>query len=283
MKRRFYLQNELGQQIDMNDLNNSCLLTSPQNLGCSYASNFDQIGNTFIESNRKIEQKNPTGILNFKTYDKCKEIIDFIEKAEKLKWVYILPYTTGSKTYFRDVSLKSLDKSEKSIAKLACPIEFNGLSLWYEENITTYTISAENNELRWDFKWDSRFVDYDVRRLQFINKGHTEAPIAVEIDGHVINPKISLYVEGQLAQQVSINVEIAEYEKLLYGTKEGNFYINRQKTDGTLEDLFNLDSINPANDNVLRLPKNKSCELRLTADNEILNAQVTIFVYYVAV
>ena len=32
-----------------------------------------------------------------------------------------------------------------------------------------------------------------------------------------------------------------------------------------------------------RLPKNKSCELRLKADNEILNAQVTILAYYKAV
>ena len=79
------------------------------------------------------------------------------------------------------------------------------------------------------------------------------------------------------------NIEIEEYEKLLYGTKENDFYIYRQKTDGTLESLFNLDVIQFENDNVIRLPQNKSCELRLKADNEILNAQVTILTYFKAI
>ena len=155
--------------------------------------------------------------------------------------------------------------------------------LWYEKNTIIYTITPQSNEIRWDFVWDSRFTDYDSRNLQYINQGHTEAPILVEMDGHLVNPKLELYVEGELYQSVEITVDIAEYEKLLYGTRENDFYINRQKTDGTLESLFDLDYIDPANDNVIRLPKNKSCELRLTADNEVLNAQVTILPQYKAV
>ncbi len=155
--------------------------------------------------------------------------------------------------------------------------------MWYEENTFIHTIQPKVNEIRWDFKWDSKFIDYSTRSIQFINNGHVESPILVEIDGHVLNPKIELYVEGQLYQELPFTVEIEEYEKLLYGTQEGNFYLNRQKTDGTLESLFNLDVLNPENNEVIRLPKNKSCELRLAADNEILNAKVTIFAYYKAI
>ena len=59
--------------------------------------------------------------------------------------------------------------------------------------------------------------------------------------------------------------------------------MNRQKTDGTLESLFNLDVLNPENNEIVRLPKNKSCELKLVADGDILNAKVTIFAYYKAI
>lgn len=155
--------------------------------------------------------------------------------------------------------------------------------MWYEENTFIHTIQPKTNEIRWDFKWDSKFTDYDTRSIQYINNGHIESPILVEIDGHILNPKIELYVEGKLYQEVPFTVEIEEYEKLLYGTRENDFYLNKQKTDGTLESLFNLDVIKFENDNVVRLPKNKSCELRLTADNEILNAKVTIFAYYKAI
>ena len=130
---------------------------------------------------------------------------------------------------------------------------------------------------------DSRFTDYDSRNLTYINKGHVEAPVLIEMSGHLVNPKVELYIEGELYQTVAFNVEIAEYEKLLYGTKENEFYINRQKTDGTIESLFSLDVIDFENDNIIRLPANKSCELKLTADNEVLNAQVTILAYYKAV
>lgn len=284
MVRQFKLKNEKGQECSLMDIEQTCLLTDPSGLGYSYSSEYEQLGNTFINVLRKMEQGKIAATLNFMNYDNYKQVVDFIQSAEKLKFSYTVPYSTGAKEYYKDIEIQAVAKSQiQENGIISEPINIDCLSLWYEENTTTYTISAEDNELRWDFKWDSRFVDYDVRRLQFINKGHTEAPIVVEIDGHVINPKISLFIEGQLIQQVPITVEVAQYEKLLYGTKENEFYINRQKTDGTLESLFTLDNINIANDNVIRLPKNKSCELRLTADNEILNAQITILVYYVAV
>lgn len=281
--RKFLLENDKGQQFNMHNFKEGCLFTNPNGLGYSHKSEFEKLGNAFIEDNRVIEQKNPSGIANFISYDKFKEFVDFIESSNKLKFIYIVPYDTGEKTYYRDVSIKSLQKTEKEVKRLACPVEFNGLSLWYEQTTAIFTIEPKTNELRWDYKWDSKFVDYDTRSLEYINKGHVEAPIIVEINGHVINPYIELYVEGQLYQTIRFETEIQEYEKLLYGTKENEFYIQKQNTDGTKESLFSLDVIDFSNDNVIRMPKNKSCELRLKADNEILNAQVIILSYYKAV
>lgn len=278
--RKFYLENEKGQQIDMNNFKESCFLAAPTNLGFSCKSDFEQLGSTFIENNRKIDKKDPAGTLYFKNYEKCHEFINFISKSEKLRWIYLIPFSTGYKTYYRDVSIKDFTKTELKNKMLECPVVFNGLSLWYEENTAIYTILPQENELRWDFEWDSKFVDYNARDLDYINYGHIEAPILAELDGHLINPKIEVYVEGQLIQVVKFKTEILEYEKLLYGTKENEFYIKRQKTDGTTESLFNLDVIDPANDNVIRLPKNKSCKIRLTADNEVLNAKLTILAFY---
>lgn len=177
-----------------------------------------------------------------------------------------------------------LDKSQmQTNGIISESITFDCLSLWYEQTTAIYTIEPKENEIRWDFEWDSAFVDYDTRNLYYINNGHIESPILVEINGQVINPRIELYIEGELYQTVRFNVEIGEYEKLLYGTKENEFYINKQNTDGALTSLFSLDVIDFENDNVIRLPINKSCELRLEADNEILNAQVTILAFYKAV
>lgn len=284
MVREFKLVNEKGQEFSLMNIYDYCLLTEPSGLGYSYTSEYEQLGNSFIENVRNIEQGQITGTVNFISYDNYKKMIDYIKKSSKLRFLYIVPLNNSKKEYYKDVHIQSLTKTEKQTNGIISEtIVFDCLSLWYEENTVVYTIEPQTNEMRWDFEWDSRFTDYNLRSLQYINEGHVEAPIEVEISGHVVNPHIDLYIEGQLYQTVEFNVEIETYEKLLYGTKENEFYIRKQHTDGTKEDLFSLDVINFENDNVIRLPTGNSCELRLEADNDVLNAQITIYPQYIAV
>lgn len=284
MVREFKLVNEKGQEYSLMNINDYCLLTEPSGLGYSYSTEYERLGNTFIANLRKVEQGQINGIANFIKYDNYKNFIDFIESAEKLRFSYKIPFEQGVKEYFKDVEIQSLSKSEiQTNGLISESIVFDCLSLWYEENTVIYTIQPEAGEIRWDFRWDSRFIDYDTRSLSYINKGHVEAPVLIEMLGHLVNPKIEFYIDGELYQTVSVNIDIAEYEKLLYNTKENEFYIRKQNTDGTIEDLYDLDFIDFYNDNVIRLPLNRSCEIKLKADNEVLNAQVTILVYYKAV
>lgn len=286
MVREFKLINDKGQEYSLMDIKNYCLLTDPSGLGYAYTTEYEQLGNTFISNLRRIEQGQIEGIVNFLKYDNYKNLVDFIEMSESLKFSYKVPLENGYKEYFKDVQIASLSKTEiQPNAVISETIIFDCLSLWYEENTVIYTIEPLDNEIRWDFRWDSRFSDYNSRNLSFINNGHVEAPILVEMKGQLIDPKIELYVEGQLYQTVEMTVEISQYEKLLYGTKENDFYINKQNPDGTLSSLFNLDVIDFANDNVIRLPKNKSCEIVLSADPQtpVENAKVTILVYYKAI
>lgn len=284
MVRGFRLLNEKGQSYSLMDIQNNCLLTEPNGLGYSYSTEYEQLGNIFVENLRKFEQGQITGIVNFLKYDNFKELVDFIERAEDLKLAYKIPFKNGEREYLKDINIQSLTKTQiQTNGVMSETITFDCLSLWYEENTIIYDMQQQEDAIIWDFTWDSKFTSYDTRSLEYINRGHVEAPVLITLDGPVINPEIQLYVEGELYQKVLLSVEIGEYEKLLYGTKENDFYINKQKTDGTLESLFNLDVINFENDNVVRLPKNKSCELRLKAENEILNAQVTILAYYKAV
>ena len=284
MVREFNLINERGQTFSLMDIENYCLLTEPNGLGYGYTTEFEQLGSTFISNLRRIEQGQITGIVNFLNYDNYKKMIDFIEQSESLKFSYKVPLKSGAKEYFKDVQIRDISKTEiQPNSVISETITFDCLSLWYEEKSTVFTIEPREDEIRWDFKWDSRFTGYNSRRLNFVNQGHIEAPILVEIEGSIANPQIDLYVDGQLYQSVAFTTNIQNYEKFLYGTKENEFYINKQNTDGTLTSLFNLDVINFNNDNVIRIPRNRSCEIVLSADNDITKGQVTILVYYKAI
>lgn len=287
MVREFKMLNEKGQSFSLMDIENYCLLTEPSGLGYTYSTEYEQLGNTFVENLRKLEQGNINGTLNFLNYDNYKKFIDFIEKSEELRLAYKLPLKEIQEEYLRDINIQMISKSEiQTNGVISEPIIIECKSLWYKENTFIYDMTSQEGEMRWDFHWDSRFVSYDVRSLQYINQGHIDAPIILELSGELLNPQIQLYVEGELMQTVSFNVEIEEYEKLLYCTKEDEFYIKRQNTDGTLEDLYMYYDdlvLNFANDNVVRLPKNKSCEIRLSADNDISDAQIKILEYYKAI
>lgn len=282
--REFKLVNEKGQEYSLMDINEHCLMTEPTGLGYSYSTEYEQLGNTFVTNLRRIEQGKIEGQANFLKYDNYKALIDFIEHSEQLRIKYTVPYSNGNKTYFKDIQIQEISKSEiQPNGVLSESIKFDALSLWYSENTFSYDVSKQPGEMRWDFTWDARFGDYTERTVDFINDGHTLAPVEISIDGEVVNPEIDLYVEGNLYQTVTFTTTIQEHEKLLYGTKENNFYIDRQETDGTLSSLFDLDVISFENDNVIRLPKEKSCTLILTSDNGVTDAQVKIYVYYKAI
>ena len=122
-----------------------------------------------------------------------------------------MPFKEGMKEYYRDVNIQGLSKTQiQTNGIISEPIVFDCLTLWYEENRAIYNTNSEENEIKWDFIWDSKFVDYSIRKLQYVNNGHVEAPILIEIEGPVLNPKIELYVEGELYQTVTLTVNITE-------------------------------------------------------------------------
>ena len=278
--RRFLLENEKGQQFRLDNLNEGCFLTSPSDLGYSYNINFTQVGFDFIENNKKIEQKNPKGIAYFKSYDKVKEFIDYIESSNKLKWIYIIPFKDGEKTYYLDVSLKKFDKTEKSGKWLACPVEFVRKSLWYEAKEVVYTIDSVTNELRWDFEWNTVFASYDNRNIIFENKGHTEAPFKLELNGEVINPKITILEDEVEVKKLDLTgLTIATGETFIYNTKDTEQEIVKIGSGG-ITNLF--DFLNQNFINFFKLRKGVS-KIRLEAENEITSGKLTIYMQYKAV
>ena len=287
MPRGFKLINEKGQKFYMNNLNDYCFLENPTGLGVSYSREYDRLENTFVESLKKREQSKPSGKVLFSSYDNYLKFVNYIENSEALKLAYSIPFENGVKEYYRNVNIQGVSKSEMQKDNLLSEtIEICCLSLWYEEKtIQINGDSGENNDvIRWDFRWDSRFSSYSsVGSLNFLNNGHVAAPVEIEMSGRIVNPQMELWVEGEKYQEITFSTTIEEFEKLLYGTRENDFHVLKENTDGTRESLLSLDVIDFDNDNVLRFPKNRSCELKFSSDAGLSNIKITIFVYYTAV
>lgn len=283
--RQFSLLNEKGQEFSLMDIQNYCFLSSPTGLGINFNSDYEQMGNTFVESIRKVSQGRVPGSLYFLNYDKYREFSDFVFGSNKLRFKYVIPYSDNQKTFYKDVKIMSLSKTEidKRYNVLISQVSFDCLTLWYETKIVEYEMDEEENALVWDFMWDSYFVDYGSRDIEFLNQGQVDSAIELTIDGEFEDLTIQLYLENDLYQEVPINVRVENYEKLFYSSKENEFEISKILTDGTKESLFTLDYIDFSKDNVIRVPANKSCKISLDSETDIASAKLTIFIYYLAV
>ena len=280
--RNFYFENELGQRIDCQKVNGNLFLFNIMGLGFEKDVEYIQIGNSFIKNKEKIKQGIIEGELEFydMTYDEYSNFIDFVLKSESLKLIYI-PKKSNRIEYYRDIDIVKIEKNdEDDFNILTSPISIYCTSLWYKENNIVYIAEEIENEIRWDFEWDSKFTDYENRNLIFENKGHVEAPFLLEMNGYVLNPKVQVYVNNEKIYELALNITIEENEKLMYSTKDNDLFLYLIHADNSQENLFNYLDLN--NINFFELPKGVS-EVKVSGDNEIINTKLTIFEEFVAV
>lgn len=143
-----------------------------------------------------------------------------------------------------------------------------------------YTIDSVTNELRWNFRWNPIFTSYDNRNIIFENKGHTEAPFKLELDGEVVSPIITILEDDVEVKKLDLTgLTIATGERFIYNTKDTEQEIVKV-SENEKTNLFNF--LNPNFINFYKLRKGVST-IRLEADGEITSGKLTIYVQYKAV
>ena len=282
--RNFYLENEKGQQIDFQNISGKIFLYNVTGLGFSKRMEYNRVGTAFVKNKDELDQGVIGGELEFydNSYDEYKNFVDFVLQAKSLKLIYI-PKTSKKTKFYREVDVTQVDKREEDDYNiLPTSITFHCKSLWYEENNFVYTVEEIEDELRWDFEWDSRFTDYENRSVLFNNNGHAEAPMLLEMTGYILNPKVSVYVDDELVNELSVETTIDINEKFVYSTKDNDCKISKLLPNGTIVNLVDSLTLSNNNSNFFKLPIGYST-IRLSAENEILNSKLTIYKEYIAV
>ena len=223
-------------------------------MGYSYNTEYSQIGDNFIQNIRKLAQGQISGELVFKSYNNYRSFINFVESANSLKFVYIIALENGTTEYFKDVDIASIEKGQKGLnGLLICPVIFTIKSLWYEQKEVVYNITTQEDEVRWNFRFNSRFVSYNNRKIIFQNQGHTNAPFLVEMDGYLLNPSILIEINGEEVYELTFDLTLQAGEKLFYCTRDTDLFVYKQSSDGTITNLF--DSLDLNKINFFKIPK----------------------------
>lgn len=275
--RKIYIENEYGNRINLQDIDNGIILTQISGLGTESTSSYTLLGDTYIRNQATDNQKEISGTLITiapNAYQKFHDTADFLIKAKKLYLIYI-PY--GNTEYRRDVDLIAIDKGERNGATLECQVRFACRSLFYTNTSMRYTVSSITGQFVFPFTWPVVFNDNTNQTADVENNGHVEAQFKVRLNGPLVDPIISLYKDGIEVSKCAIDYTIYEGDYIEYSNIDGDLYI-KAVSDGTETNLINNISIK--NDNFFKIPVGK-CSIKISANTGITNdIIVDVYKYY---
>ena len=262
---RFALRNEYNQDFELNSKKTS-YMPSPEGLGYAMDSEYTRIGYGWVTDRLEDEQPEISGDVYFQSLDCFKDFSDFtkfIRTASKLKFIY----QNSIGEFIRDVDAKSVEHNGMAgFNTIKCKLTLLARSLWYSNDQTTYTISSvASNAMRYPYRFPSTFQASINGEISVSNDGSVDAPFTVSFVGPLVNPTLTLLQGGVEMAKMKITGEAAEGESIELSTVDGDLYLYRKTSAGTinLTEALSID-----NDNFFKIPRGTST-MRLTSDGEI--------------
>ena len=223
--RKFYIENELNERFDLQS--SSVFFMDPGGLGVDNTLNYIQIGDSFINDYKAVNQSNISGKIEFIDPGAYKNARSFFNWCARAKKLYLVYDAGDGVEYMRDIDIASFDKSERNGGTLPIGAKFNCKSLYYLKNNSRFLIEPVEEEMRFDFTFDKRFSDFGSYELNFNNDGHTEAPFDCLIYGYVSNPIIQVYQDDLLISEVIFPVTLEKDEYIHFCTRDGMLEVTK--------------------------------------------------------
>ncbi len=283
MHRKFFLENTQKQRYSLQDIKTGALLISPAGLGLAMTRSYELAGDAARCVDEKFPARSFTGIVVFngaKAYDGYRALVDFIAQGT-IKLIYAPRYETSNKEYLADVEVESLSKGDIMGGRMECDLLITLKSAWYKRESLRIVAQKAGEELRYERVYEYTYSDVSTDDIQIVNDGHFDAPILLEAEGELVNPRLALYIKGQLRAELVVTAVIEGNETLVFCTKDDDLKLVKRTASGTEESLIGC--ITVENENFFKLPRGLST-LSLSADNEIASKSViTVFTAYKAV
>lgn len=272
--RRFYLENEKGERLDLQS--KTLFLHLPEGLGFGADRDYSEVEyGFFAESSNQYTQPVITGALKFlpglqDPYETYALFVQWKKATKKMKLVY---YPTKERELYMDVNMDMLILSEKTLVGiLECPVKFMGTSPFYKKNPLVFIFESEptQNAMRFDFSFPFIFSQSGAEGVQiFTPTGHFPAAIELFINGPVSKP--ILKIENRSTNEC---YGVLDLSAISIAAGDQVYYSSRPNRDGVWKisggiktDLIDLVNIN--NNNFFSVPTGEPCSASFTADVEV--------------
>ena len=279
--RKFFLQNELGTRIDLNDTE-SYFLSNPSGLGMTQTFGYSSDGSGFASvAEKRREQINVVGdiLISSNHYARYASLLGFIQSAARLSLCY-QPY--GSTEYYLDVECEYLTKTEIAAGVLTCPISLRGLTLWYKLTPRIINIiqpAQFENAFIYDAEYSMTYTLEGQTDTSITAGGHVPAAIDLYITHSLVNPTVSLIAsDGELLGRCRLTGNVPNGATFRLCTKYSG------ESCVTVAGVNKINNVDITDNVFFRLPVGRSCFLSLTDDSHVdVNMTLYLYEYYTAV
>ena len=249
---KFFIMNEKAVSLSLN-APDSGIFTEPSGFGIAYDANYLKVGDTWVSNSKDLKQPTPSGKMVFvkNSYEEFQNFVNFLNRASQLVLIY---QPAGVDTeYFAEIDVVSIQKDGYNIKKkqFEVPVKFICKSLFYTEEKFEYQIQKAEREIRWDFRWDTKFNDASYVYFVFNNDGHVEAPFILSFIGYCLNPVMTVVKDGVEIHKVQFNLEMQKNDRLTLSSFDNDLYIE-------VNGVNRMDCLDITNENFFKLPKGTS-------------------------
>lgn len=244
---KFFIMNEKAARWSLNSPDTG-VFTEPSGFGVDYKNDYLKVGDVWIPNSRELKQPEPSGKIVFplKQYETYQSFMDFINSAAQLVLVY---QPAGLETeYFAEIDVVTIQKGGYSIGNtFTVPVKFVCKSLFHTEEQFYYQIQKAEREVRWNFRWETKFNDANSVYFVFNNDGHVESPFILSFIGYCLNPEMQVLHDGAELYNVKWNVELQGNDRLTMSSFDDDLYIEVNGVD-------RKDILDFTNQNFFKLP-----------------------------
>ena len=195
-------------------------------------------------------------------------------------------------TKYIDVDVTAYTLQHIGMNALGCPIVMLAKGMWYSSVQKSIVDTSDDDETRYSYRLPAMINDHSEGRVDIDNDGSEEAAFTLELYGAIVNPVVTLVVDGVETKKVEIDVTVDAGERIIYSSRDGDLYcyfgtdsqIEGFKRHGITDGITNLSfGFSLDNENFFKLSVGSS-QLHFSADNPLSSTIIVeTFKYYRAV
>lgn len=246
MIRQFKMKNAYGTEYDL--MSQNSFLHVPEGLGWGTESTVERIGESYIVTDSQEVQPAPAGEIVFSDYKEYQNFLDFAQVGGLIlcykpldKWLHL-----KCEIYIEKAEI------QRETKKLICPVEFLGLSYWYEE--LEYQTPTHTGGTGKTYPYKYPYTYGSSGNSVFNLKLSLPSYFKLEIMGECKNPEWRCIQNDKIVAKGIINAHISSTHKMVVNTDPAHMEIAEYtKNNEFVQSLYGMSDF--TTQRIFTLPK----------------------------